>query len=264
MRRVEGLAKGPIRILIKRNHSTIDQDKAMIFSHPELPIGNYKDHQSIDLFDLAHHQGTREFRRLLRLALDNDEEAWTQLYKIYEPGLRKCAKDLLGPSLRSEVDVDDIVQSVHWSLVTGLRRGKIKVDTVEALLAIGRTILRRKIARTWRTLERRRRITDQLNERFGNVNDWGDIDQSAHDPLHQVSAEEQFQRLCRIMTRTERRLIELRLLGYSTAGAAREMGRDSESLRMTLARLRSKLKKSGLLADFPTMSSEADARGRAL
>ena len=232
----------------------------MLFPHPESSASLCQELPSIGATDVAINAHNQDFRSLLELALKDNEAAWSRLYNTYEPGLRRDANDLLGPALRSEVDADDIVQSVHWSLVTGLRRGKIVVDSLEALLAVGRTILRRKISRTWRTFERRKRIENRLNECFGGVNDWDDVDRSALDPAHQVSAEEQFQRLCRIMTRTEQRLIELRMLGHSTAGAAREMGRDSESLRMTLARLRKKLKKSGLLADFSTLPSQSEVR----
>lgn len=192
----------------------------------------------------------RDFGLVLGLAHGGDERAWALLIHHYEPGLRKAARELLGQALRSEVDSEDIVQSVHWSLWVGLRRKKIEVDSVESLLAISRSILRRKIARVWRTLERRRRITSQVLGKTRPVGHLTEVDESTENPAHQLSADDQFERLCKIMTRTERRLIELRMLGYTTAEAAREMGRDSESLRVTLARLRKKLKRSGLLSDF--------------
>jgi RNA polymerase sigma factor (sigma-70 family) len=217
---------------------------------------SFEDYQSVDDFDVSDSREMQDFGIVLGLARRGDENAWALLFGVYEPGLRKAARDLLGPLLRSEVDIEDLVQSVHWSLWTGLCLGKIEVDSPEALLAIGRTILRRKVARTWRTLERRKRIASQVVNRFGRGDELADVDQSADDPARQISADDQFERLCKIMTRTERRLIELRMLGYTTAEAAREMGRDSESLRVTLARLRKKLKRSGLLSDYPAISPE--------
>ena len=198
----------------------------------------------------------RNFGPILRLAIANDEGAWVLLIRLYEPGLRKAARDLLGAVLRSEVDCEDIVQAVHWSLWVGLRQEKIKVDSVESLIAIANSILRRKIARVWRNLERRKRITCQALEESRLGGHLTEVHESTDDPARQISADDEFERLCKIMTRTERRLVELRMLGFSTAEAAREMGRDSESLRVTLARLRKKLKSSGLLSDLPSSGPE--------
>jgi RNA polymerase sigma factor (sigma-70 family) len=216
----------------------------------------FRDREIVGDFDIPDSKEIRDFGLVLGLARRGDEKACALLFGVYEPGLRKAARDLLGPLLRSEVDAEDLVQAVHWSLWTGLRLGKIEADSPEALLAIGRTILRRKIARIWRTLERRKRIASQVVSRFGRGDEPADVDRSAEDPARKVSADDQFERLCKVMTRTERRLIELRMLGYTTAEAAREMGRDSECLRVTLARLRKKLKRSGLLSDYPAISPE--------
>jgi RNA polymerase sigma-70 factor (ECF subfamily) len=112
-------------------------------------------------------------------------------------------------------------------------------------LAVARAILRRKVARIWRTLERRRRLVSTIPGRVWTKDELADADE----PARQLSAEDQFEHLCKIMTGTERRLIELRILGYTTAEAAREMGRDPEILRVTLARLRKKLRDSGIFPD---------------
>ena len=231
----------------------------MIYSYPESPGQRMEAHHQVDIIKVVKLEGFPEedFRFILKLALQGNEKAWSQLFQSYEPGLLQEARELLGPLLRSEVEAEDLVQAVHWSLLSGLRLGKIEVDSVEALLSVGRTILKRKVARTWRTLQRRKRLSNQVNDRFGRANNGDDCDQSIDDPADQISADEQFERLCGIMTRTERRLIELRMQGYTTAAAAREMGRDSEGLRVTLARLRSKLKNSGLLSDILATSTQA-------
>jgi RNA polymerase sigma-70 factor (ECF subfamily) len=110
---------------------------------------------------------------------------------------------------------------------------------------MARAILRGKVARVWRRLERRRRLETHLSANLRSRTDLSDLDAAARE----LAAEDHFEHLCTMMTETEKRLIELRLLGYSTAEAAREMGRDPESLRMTLARLRKKLRESGILSD---------------
>jgi RNA polymerase sigma-70 factor (ECF subfamily) len=186
----------------------------------------------------------QDLTRLLDLSRTSDERAFTLLINFYEPGLRKTAQRIVGNLIRSEVDTEDLIQSVHWSLWLGLRAGKFEINSVEHILAVARSILRRKVARVWRTIERRRRIESKISMNEDMQKNMSNLDESAQ----QLSAEDQFEHLCKIMTSTERRLIELRILGYSTAEAAREMGREPESLRVTLARLRKKIKDSRIFS----------------
>jgi RNA polymerase sigma-70 factor (ECF subfamily) len=191
------------------------------------------------------HSASEDLTFLLKLARHSDERAFTLLVRIYEPGLRKTANKILGQAIRSDVDTEDLIQFVHCSLWISLRQGKFEIDSAERLLAVARSILRRRVARIWRTLERRRRLKQEISANVRTESDRTETDE----PTRRISAEDQFEHLCKMMTSTERRLIELRVLGYSTAEAAREMGRDPEILRVTLARLRKKLRDSGLLRD---------------
>lgn len=49
---------------------------------------------------------------------------------------------------------------------------------------------------------------------------------------------------------TERRLIELRLEGCTTAEVARQLGLDPDVLRVRLGRLRRRLRQNGLLTEW--------------
>jgi RNA polymerase sigma-70 factor (ECF subfamily) len=186
----------------------------------------------------------RDLANLLKRSRAGDERAYALLVKLYEPGLLKTSKRILGQVIRSEVDTEDLIQSVHWSLWLGLQAGRFEFDSVERLLAVARSILRRKVSRVWRTLERRRRLQTSINAKARSREILTDPDETTR----RISAEDQFEHLCTMMNSTEQRLIELRMLGYSTAEAAREMGRDPESLRVTLARLRTKLRAIGILS----------------
>jgi RNA polymerase sigma factor (sigma-70 family) len=204
--------------------------------------------------DLCENRDPSDISGMLNLAREGDEVACALLVNAYEPGLRRTARNALGAVLRTEVDIEDLIQSVHWSLWVGLREGSFHVDSGEGLLAVARAILRRKVARVWRTLERRRRLAVRNAGKIRPDEDAQASEGAAIDPADRISADDQFEHLCKIMTRTERRLIELRMLGYSTAEAGREMGRDSENLRVTLARLRKKLRERGYLSDAPPRS----------
>src|SRR6516165_6904338 len=103
-------------------------------------------------------QATADFTGLLARARDGDPEALAELVRQYEPEVRIVARVLLGPALRPYLDSLDLVQSVHRSLLLGLRHGKVDVSSPERLVALATTMVRRKIARQWRRLQRQKRV----------------------------------------------------------------------------------------------------------
>src|SRR5262245_61873842 len=102
-------------------------------------------------------ESSSEFTDLLARARGGDREALHQLARDYEPKLRLVARVLLGPALRPYLDSVDLVQSVHRSLLLGLRQDKFAVAGPENLMALALTLVRRKVARQWRRAQRQRR-----------------------------------------------------------------------------------------------------------
>src|SRR3954463_712959 len=103
----------------------------------------------------------QEFEALLALARAGDRSALEQLARQYEPKVRLVARVLLGPALRPYLDSVDLVQSVHRSLLLGLRDDKFALANPEQLLALALTIVRRKVARQWRQNQRQRRLANE-------------------------------------------------------------------------------------------------------
>ncbi len=95
-------------------------------------------------------ESAEHFSQLLHRARENDAEALASICQHYEPKLRIVARVLLGPALRPHLDSMDLVQSVHRTLMLGLRDDKYDVSSPEKLLALALTIVRRKVARHWR------------------------------------------------------------------------------------------------------------------
>ena len=95
-----------------------------------------------------------EFTELMARAGQGDEAALTELSRQYEPKVRVVARVLLGPALRPYLDSIDLVQSVHKSLMLGLRRQQYDISNPDKLVALTLTMLRRKAARHWRRLQR--------------------------------------------------------------------------------------------------------------
>ncbi len=98
------------------------------------------------------------FEVLLSAARAGDGAAMEELARQYEPELRIVARLRLGPALRPYLDSVDLVQSVHRSLMMGLRNDRFDINTPQNLLALALTIVRRKAARHWRHLQRQRRL----------------------------------------------------------------------------------------------------------
>src|SRR5262245_53085711 len=101
---------------------------------------------------------SKEFDALMTRAGQGEPAALAEIAREYEPQLRMVARVLLGPALRPYLDTLDLVQSVHKSLLLGLRNDTFDVSTPEKLVALALTMVRRKAARHWRHLQRQQRL----------------------------------------------------------------------------------------------------------
>src|SRR5262245_64988218 len=100
-----------------------------------------------------------EFAALLDRARHGDREALGRLARRYEPDVRLVARVRLGRALRPYLDTVDLVQSVHRSLLLGLRRGEFDVSSPEKLVALALALVRCKVARHWRRVRRQARLS---------------------------------------------------------------------------------------------------------
>ena len=99
-----------------------------------------------------------DFATLLARAGEGDAAALHALVQQYEPKVRIVARVLLGPALRPYLDSVDLAQSVHKSVVTGLRDQRFAFSSPDELIGLAITILRRKAAKHWRHLQRQRNV----------------------------------------------------------------------------------------------------------
>src|SRR5262245_35944565 len=86
-----------------------------------------------------------DFTGLLARVRRGDEAALAQLVARYEGIVRRAARNLLGPSMRPYLDSLDVVQSVHRSLLIGLRHDKFDISTPDNLIGLAVTMVRRKV-----------------------------------------------------------------------------------------------------------------------
>jgi RNA polymerase sigma factor (sigma-70 family) len=157
---------------------------------------------------------------------------------------------LLGRALRCHLDSADLVQSVHHSLMLGLRQNKFVLAGRQQLVALTLTMVRRKVARHWRRLRRQQRLEPEALETRAQADAPTAGPGAPDDPAAAAEFRDTLDHLCRQLDERDRRLVELRLQGCSTAEAARHLGEDPDVLRVRLSRLRRRLREKNLLTDW--------------
>jgi RNA polymerase sigma factor (sigma-70 family) len=190
-----------------------------------------------------------EFAELLEKARTGDEAALARLVEQYEPKVRVVARVLLGRALRPYLDSTDVVQSVHRSLLVGLRAGKFDLSEPSRLVALAVTMLRRKVARHWRHLQKQQRLSlgdapagapaDPLDARSG----------PAPDPAAEAAFHDAAGKLYEQLTEPEQQMLDLRLQGFTTDEIAERLGLHPVALRVRFSRLRKRLEENGVPTD---------------
>ncbi len=191
------------------------------------------------------------FSELLGLAALGDTQAQNTICEQYEQQVRVVARILLGPQLRTHLDSMDLLQSVHRSLLIGIRNDKFSVASPEKLVALACTIVRRKVARQWRMHRR------QLSHRTNHSSDrslithlLSSISNPHSQPDEIVAYNDQLAKLCRSLDDVELAMLELRLQGYTTGEVAEKLGIHPVAIRVRWTRLRQRLDAAKIFSEW--------------
>lgn len=182
-------------------------------------------------------ESTEDFSALIVRVRSGDEAAMAELAGRYEADVRLAARVLLGPLLRPHLDSMDLVQSIHRRLLAGLREHKFDLDHPDQLRNLVLMMVRRKVARHGRRQERRRRLEAEAASSGARRG----VPSAPDDPARRIQLGDEVNHVLARLDATERLVVELRLLGYSTAEAARALGLDADVLRVRLSRMRRRL-----------------------
>ncbi|HMP80840.1 MAG TPA: sigma-70 family RNA polymerase sigma factor [Pirellulaceae bacterium] len=190
-----------------------------------------------------------DFGDLMERAGRGDAAAQTWICEHYEPKVRIIARVMMGPALRAHFDSMDLVQSVHRSLLVGLRDQKFDISSPQKLIALASTIVRRKVARKWR----RTRKQTQLAAADGNSSLPQTLSAlTAPDAAPEQVAEfnDQLQQLVSQLSDVERKMLELRLEGHTWQEVGALVGLHPVATRVRWTRLRQRLQGAGITADW--------------
>lgn len=191
-----------------------------------------------------------DFDLLLAAARSGDEKAMQQIIDQYEQELRIVARNRLGSALRPHLDTIDLVQSVHRSLMIGLRDARFDIASPQKLVALAVTIVQRKAAKHWRHLKRQQRLSGHEEFNHDLLETILALASGRDDRLAEVDSREILSQWLDKMDDLERKLVELRLEGYSTVEIAEQLQLDADVLRVKLSRLRKRLRERGLENDL--------------
>jgi RNA polymerase sigma-70 factor (ECF subfamily) len=199
--------------------------------------------------DSPNRQCDEQFQTLLRQASDGDRQAQATICDQYQQQVLIVARVLLGPLLRPHLDSVDILQSVHKSLLAGLRGDKFDISSPEKLVSLACSMVRRKVARKWRKHRRQSRFetgtsSQSLQQSLSAlVRDEQSTDQK-------VELADQIAKLHENLTPIERIMLERRLDGFTTGEVAAELQINPVAVRVRWTRLRQRLEAAGIVADW--------------
>lgn len=190
-----------------------------------------------------------EFAVLLERAARGDHDAQALICQRYEPKVRIIARVMLGPALRSHFDSLDLVQSVHRSLLVGLRDQKFDISTPQKLIALASTMVRRKVARKWRRAKKQI-SPNGLATSSALAQTLSSLVTPEAGPREIAQRNDQITTLCEQLNEVERQMLMLRLEGYTWPEIAERVGLHPVATRVRWTRLRQRLLDSRIAADW--------------
>lgn len=192
-----------------------------------------------------------EFTELLQRAALGDTAAQESICSQYERQVRIVARVLLGPQLRNHLDSMDLLQSVHRSLLIGIKNEKFSISNSEKLIALACTIVRRKVARNWRKCQRQVRHRTNPNGDIAYLTSMLSSLTNHHTGAEEIAQfNDQLAEVCKSLHEIERKMLEMRLEGYTTGEVAEHLGMHPVAIRVRWTRLRQRLQESGIFTDW--------------
>jgi RNA polymerase sigma factor (sigma-70 family) len=183
-----------------------------------------------------------EFAALMARVRLDDNQALATLISLYEPEVRRAAQVILGKALRSALDPNDLVQSVHLQVILGLKQQKFVIGSPEQLRSLAATLLRNRFIQHWRRHRCQSRHHTSLAMSSSPDDGRTPTGLRELDPARAAEYKDLLEHLYRHLRAEDRQLIGLRLQGYRTREIAAELGIDSAVLRVRLSRLRKRLR----------------------
>jgi len=193
--------------------------------------------------------------RLFASLVDGDAHAADDIFHRYLQRLTRLARTRLAPQLNARTDPEDIVMSAYRSFFVGAAADRFHIDKEGDLWALLATIAMRKLYRTAAHHQAEKRAVDREQPISDNQTEgqWFRSDQPT--PEAAVPLSDELEHLLASQTPAQRRMLELRLQGFSMEEVAAEVGVAERTVRRALQRVREQLTNdAGEMTEFEIRS----------
>ncbi|MDP7014777.1 MAG: sigma-70 family RNA polymerase sigma factor [Pirellulaceae bacterium] len=174
-----------------------------------------------------------EFEALVARVRAGDQEAATELVRVYEPEIRREVRlRLTSAQLRRTLDSVDICQSVFGRFFIKAALGELEFDHPQQLLRLLCQMARNKVIDRYRRDQVRRPDDGEEIPIEGAVNPRA----TTETPSQIIQREELITRVSALLTSQEREIAAMRRNGETWSVIAQQVGGTAESVRKTLSR----------------------------
>jgi len=185
---------------------------------------------------------TDDYQDLIDRVRRFENSAMDKLVERFGTHMERIAYSLVGKAIQSQLDPADAVQAVQLAMWVGIRTGRFAIPTPHHFLNLARTLLRRHIARFWRKAKYGRTLPLHGELQADGLSQ-GPFTSCKNLPAQAIDTNEFLERFLHQIDDTDRLLVKMRFLGFTTAEAAKQMKCVPGSLRMRLQRLRGRFVK---------------------
>ncbi len=183
---------------------------------------------------------------LIQRCRRGDQEAAKQLVDAYVERLLPLARRRISQRLASRVDAEDIVQSVFRTFFARLKDDKFEIHDQDDL---SRLLVRITVHKTLRQIAHHKAAKRDPNQETGHSDTSHEqlLQILAHEPTpeHTVSFLDQLEYFMQQLPENDRRILALRLEGYSTDEIAQQLGTYDRKIRRVLERIRDLAERDG-------------------
>jgi RNA polymerase sigma-70 factor (ECF subfamily) len=193
---------------------------------------------------MADHSSFNDLVARLRRG---EQDAARQLFARFAHRLVGLARTRLDQRVKRKLDAEDVVQSVFKSFFLRFREGQFELENWQGLWGLLVVITLRKCGRKVKFFREQRR--DERREVSPAADEevtagWAGIAREPT-PEEAVVLAETVEHILSGLSEVERRIVELRLEGYTPAEISAQVRRSESTVRWALQRLRKRLRRLG-------------------
>jgi RNA polymerase sigma-70 factor (ECF subfamily) len=187
-----------------------------------------------------------KIRELVERCRGGDQEAATVLFQRYVDRLIALLRERISPRLASRMDPEDVLQSAYRSFFNGLGHGKFAIERADELWGLLAAITLHKLCRkvAYHKAKKRAVQREYQPERDQDLlKSYPDLVSELPTPSEAAELVEELDLVMQQLTPQERRILELRLEGYTSEEIADHLHRSDRTVRRAMEKVRNEFRR---------------------